>query len=181
MYEPIQTKSVDLLKQLDPARKIYLGGKIRKNCWRHDLINGLRHHYWAKGPLNQDCFTYVGPFFVSCDHGCYHRQNTHGNDSGCSPDLDISRKIVAALCREALDTAELVFCYIDEKHCYGTIAEIERAHMRGIRVVIAFAPDIADLLENDFWFVCVDAFKVHFNICRCQLPDLFAQTLRELP
>lgn len=171
----------DLLKQLDLKPQVYLGGKIRQNCWRHKLVKDLRGHHWNDGPLQQVNFDYVGPFFVCCDHGCYHHPSTHGNGYGCSPSFDISRKTVAKLCRKAVDGCDLLFCYIDAPDCYGTIAEIERAHVRGIRVVIVFAPGIASIWKNDFWFICVNAHKVHVNIKEHQLIALFSQTLKDMP
>jgi hypothetical protein len=169
-----------LLRELDLPVRVYLAGKIRKHCWRHRLISGLRDHRWCDGVLYQEDFDYVGPFFVGCDHGCYHKPSTHGNGFGCTPSYDISRKEVANLCRKAVDSSHLLFCYIDAPDCYGTIAEIERAHIRGIRVVIAFAPNMSDPRFNDFWFVCVDAYKVHFNVREQDLWALFSKTLKEL-
>lgn len=67
-----------------PRRKLYLAGKVAKNCWRHKIIDGLRGKDWSDGPLpcavqvDGESFDYVGPFFVSCDHGCYHGHGTHG-------------------------------------------------------------------------------------------------------
>jgi len=67
-----------------PRRKIYLAGKVTKNCWRHKIVDGLRGKDWDDGPLpcavyiDGESFDYTGPFFVSCDHGCYHGEGTHG-------------------------------------------------------------------------------------------------------
>jgi hypothetical protein len=77
---------------MTPIRKptVYLAGKIGRNDWRHELVPELR------GTVNGDCldpepvlfdptlridcgdFVYVGPFFVSCDHGCFHGPASHG-------------------------------------------------------------------------------------------------------
>ena len=67
-----------------PRRKIYLAGKVEQNCWRHKIVDGLRGKDWNDGPLpcaihiDGESFDYTGPFFVSCDHGCYHGPGTHG-------------------------------------------------------------------------------------------------------
>lgn len=67
-----------------PRRKIYLAGKVSKRCWRHKIVRDLRSADWENAPLrsavcvNGEAFDYVGPFFVSCDHGCYHGDGTHG-------------------------------------------------------------------------------------------------------
>jgi hypothetical protein len=67
-----------------PRRKLYLAGKVSKNCWRHSIVKNLRSADWDNSPLPSavvvggEQFDYVGPFFVSCDHGCYHGDGTHG-------------------------------------------------------------------------------------------------------
>lgn len=87
------------------TKRIYLAGKIKKNGWRHDLVPGLRDAYgidqwtgyWRGGRDNPTAMPeswpelqmpngllYVGPFFVSDDHGCFHSDGRHGlNDYGC--------------------------------------------------------------------------------------------------
>lgn len=169
-----------LNKRLRRLPKVYLAGKIRKNCWRHDLVSGLRDHHWDFGPLKQATFIYVGPFFVSCDHGCYHGRNSHGKVAGCWPDRDSDQRMVARLCRDAVHSADLVFCYIDAPDCYGTIAEIERANVLGIPVVIAFAPGIACAKDNDFWFACTSAYDVYYNVYKCELAALLQYAVKGL-
>ena len=170
-----------LIDELWEQPKVYLAGKIRKDCWRNLLVNGLRNHKWKDGVLNQEEFSYVGPFFVGCSHGCYDHPNKHGAINGCWPDNNLSKREVVSLCYSAIDRADLVFCYIDKPDCFGTLVEIGYAHAKGKRVVIAFAPDITDSQENQFWFSTEIAYKTHFNICECQLPNLFNKTLAELP
>jgi hypothetical protein len=158
--------------------KVYLAGKIRKNCWRHQLVKGLREHGWENGHLRQDEFTYIGPFFVGCDHGCYHVPNQHGNSLGCKSESNALRSQIAANCRRAVNKADLVFCYIDAIECYGTMAEIERAKFRGARVVIAFAPGVACSSLNDFWFACEGAHEIHYNVRPEDLPALLKLALK---
>lgn len=159
---------------------VYLAGKIRKNCWRHSLVAGLRDHHWNFGPLKQDDFVYVGPFFVGCDHGCYHQVSSHGNGSGCTHNQESSQPCVAELCRTAIRKADLLFCYLDSADCYGTIAEIERAHVYGVPAVIAFAPNIATAKLNDFWFVCTVAKQVHYGVNENQLSALLKASIKEV-
>lgn len=164
--------------------RIYLAGKIRKNCWRHQLVKGLREHDWNLGPLPQLGFTYVGPFFVSCDHGCYHTNNSHGNTMGHQPsesELALHQKAVVQRCRSAINQADIVFCFIESLDCFGTIAEIERAHILGKCVVIAFAPGLASAEENDLWFVCTDAHSVHYDVTEAELPKLLALSILGAP
>jgi hypothetical protein len=95
---------------------VYFAGKIKKNCWRHDLFPGLRNYFDPDDALEKDLnvyelveeiqydlhefhetneeklikivndfrgdpaykIKYSGPFFVGCDHGCFHGENSHG-------------------------------------------------------------------------------------------------------
>lgn len=72
--------------------RVYFAGKVRKNCWRHELVPNLGgvHHgccgedhvegdgLWRAVETNiKRCCT-VGPFFVADDHGCYHGDGQHG-------------------------------------------------------------------------------------------------------
>ena len=170
--------------EADRIPRVYFAGKIRKSCWRHGLVSGLRDHHWHLGPLVQQNFICVGPFFISCDHGCYHQGNTHGTSNpqlgACPPDINYGPPQVAELCRQKVSEADLVFCFIDSPDCYGTIAEIERAHVFGIPVVIAFASGIAKPRKNDFWFVTQPAMKAYFNVTQAQLPRIFQLTLQEI-
>jgi len=164
----------------DQFPRVYLAGKIRQNCWRHRLIDGLRTHSWNDGPLAQEEFIYVGPFFVGCDHGCYHKGSTHGAGIGCTPDLDIHLWCVAQYCRNAVEACDLVFAFIESRDCHGTIAELERAHTKKIPVVIAFAPGLATPIANDFWFVCTLARSVVYDVDEDQLAALLRASLEAL-
>jgi hypothetical protein len=181
---PITPDAYVFLDNDSELPRVYLAGKIRKNCWRHRLVSGLRAHHWSLGPLPQERFTYIGPFFVGCDHGCFHRPNSHGNRTGSGialcPTQNANKREIARLCRESVGNADLVFCFIDSLDCFGTLAEIERAHTLGIRVVIAFAPGIASANDNDMWFVCTSANRVHYNVSECKLPALLKRTIKEL-
>ena len=72
--------------------RIYLAGKITKNGWRKEIVPQLRSAWGAPcldaadwrdiDPLEFYLggvhFHYVGPYFVGCDHGCFHGPNSHG-------------------------------------------------------------------------------------------------------
>jgi len=166
----------------DPSEpiKVYCAGKMREECWRLKLVPELQEHHWSLGHLPQAHFIYVGPFFVRCNHGCNQQPNSHGNDLGCWPDRDADKQEVGRLCREAISNADLVFCFIDSLDCYGTIAEIERANTLGKPVVIAFAHGIATEDNNEMWFVCTLAARVHYNVCECKLPGLLNAAIEEM-
>lgn len=171
---------VDLSPQGKKPR-VYFAGKIQKYCWRHSIVDGLRDHAWSDGYLQQDKFVCVGPFFVSCDHGCYHKDSAHGGGTGCSEDSDIPREEVAKNCISALNQADLVFCYVDSLDCYGTLFELGRANENGIPIVIVFAPGLATPQENQFWFVCTFAAEVYFDVSQPLLSSLLDWVIRRRP
>lgn len=169
---------ISRLHKSNPLPKVYLAGKISKHCWRHTLVSHLREHSWDDGPLEQFYFCYVGPFFVGCDHGCYHRPENHGCFQGCSPDCDIPKYEITGLCYAAIRKAQLVFCYITSKDCFGTLVEIGVAHALGIPVVIAFAPGIACEESNEMWFACAGAVRVKYDVTEYSLNEVFDSALR---
>jgi hypothetical protein len=167
---------------------IYLAGKIRKHCWRHKLVYGLRDHSWDDGPLFQNEFVYIGPFFVGCDHGCFHNKNSHGavavrGDNACpgrdyQAEFDAPHLEVANLCLGALTKADLLFCFIDSTDCFGTIVEIGYALAHDVPVVIAIAPGVATSVDNDLWFACVKACWVIYDAKELELPNYLMRSIR---
>ncbi len=172
----------------DNTPKVYLAGKIRKHCWRHQLVSGLRNHSWGDGPLHQNTFTYIGPFFIGCDHGCFHNKNSHGNvairgDTYCpgrgpNDEFDAPHLEVSTMCLGSLKKADLVFCYVDAADCYGTLVEIGYALAHDIPLVIAFAPSIATPADNQFWFACVKARWSIYGVHEYELSDYLEQAIR---
>ena len=188
MKRDLQTtaRTLKLTQSLKP--NVYLAGKIRKHCWRHQLISGLRDHSWGDGPLQQNSFNYIGPFFIGCDHGCFHNKNSHGNvairgDTLCpgrdlNAEFDAPHLEVATLCLEALVKADLVFCYVDASDCYGTLVEIGYALAHDVPLVVAFAQSIATSADNDFWFSCVKARWTLYGVSEYQLTNYLDEAIR---
>jgi hypothetical protein len=154
---------------------VYLAGKIGKSDWRHSLIPGLRGHIWKDGHIELEQFTYTGPFFVACDHGCNHAPNSHGVAAGYFmgesnyTQLDVIRNNT-----QSLDQAELVFAYITALDCYGTVFELGYAQRAGKRVVLAFAPGVS---RGDLWYLTHQANSVHDDVQEVDLPKLFRASL----
>jgi very-short-patch-repair endonuclease len=178
---------------------IYLAGKIGPNDWRHDLTGWQLRHAWEVDDAHPDepwpvmkrsilgVFDYVGPYFVSDDHGCGHGSNTHGcGNDGVVPCFTYEnlpkRDRVRELCLSAIDTADIVFAWLDDLTAYGTLVEIGYARGRGKIIVIA-APEaprtfgwssnadevvlgIADSATNDLWF----AFSCASTIITAETP-----------
>jgi hypothetical protein len=132
--------------------KIYLAGKITKNGWRESLVKELRDSFdWeddmtqiARWPVLFNGIApdvhYTGPYFIRCDHGCYHGDNQHGvglKNGGCSENYNLRQRHIIRLCKRAILDSDFVFAWIDSPDCYGTIAEIGIAHAAGVRIHIA--------------------------------------------
>jgi very-short-patch-repair endonuclease len=163
---------------------IYLAGKIGPTDWRHELLGWELRGAWEydydaeqmtpKWPVIKngvlDTFDYVGPYFVSDDHGCGHGPSTHGcgNDGALrcySDEVLPKRPEVRDLCLAAIDAADIVFAWLDDPTAYGTLVEIGYAKARGKKIVIA-APEPPETFEdmgghgfelldspiNDLWF-----------------------------
>ena len=154
---------------------VYLAGKIGKNDWRHSLVPNLRERTWRDGPIETDSFSYIGPFFVSCDHGCSHNPEGHGMVQECAS-RDYTHEDVIKLNTGAIAKADIVFAYITAPECYGTIFEIGVATAKGKRVVMAFAPDIN---ADEFWFSSMQCAAVHHNVRPCCLVEILAAEIKK--
>jgi hypothetical protein len=99
-------------------------------------------------------FEYAGPYFVSCDHGCYHGEDTHGQGAargGCaSGEERVSPALVVQTCLRWLGAADAVFCWLDDPTAHGTVAELGYATGIGKPVFLYTPP--GDRLR-DLWFV----------------------------
>ena len=141
--------------------KVYLAGKIRHCGWR-EAFSGYREHsmdfvhYDDELTVNDEMII-TGPFFISCDHGCYHGDGTHGVGarltesewSGCLGDF-FTREDVVEICKYQIDMADIVFAYIDCFDCYGTLAEIGYAHAKGKTIIIQFSDQS---IKENMWFL----------------------------
>ena len=144
----------------------------------HQMESVLEMEEWpvtfgiVKGQPDLD---YTGPYFMSCDHGCFHGKNSHGvgafdggeiKDSvkhdGLEKVLEDRKKRqehTVMLCRKAIENSSIFFAWIDDKTCYGTIAEIGYAKALGKTILIGgkkrfedlwFVYAMADICEFDF-------------------------------
>lgn len=142
---------------------VYLAGKISKDGgWRADFGGYRAFSFYNRDEINENSMcainkylTVTGPFFISCDHGCYHGENSHG--VGADKDMDfycsstpMTQHEVFELCKAQINKAEVVFAYIDCEDCFGTLAEIGYAHALGKDIVIYFKNEH---LQKEMWFV----------------------------
>lgn len=156
---------------------VYIAGKIAKNDFRHDTVPNLREREWHDGPIDAGVYSYIGPFFKSCDHGCNHGPNQHGAYSGIDGgESPYTRHDVIKNNNEGLARADIVFAYITSLDCFGTLVELGYALRAAQRVILAFAPGVPD---QDLWYVTHQAFAVHRNVRPCCLRSLIRDAVRE--
>ena len=153
--------------------RVYLAGKIDQNDWRHDLVPHLREHQIDDGPLPTETFVYMGPFFVSCDHGCFHGRNKHGARDGCSEGSLTALQIIQRS-YDGVGASDLIFAYITANDCHGTISEITVALCLGKPIHIAFAPEVD---SKDFWFLTEQVGWVYENVNLKRLPLVLNKAL----
>jgi len=149
-----------LRKQEPPIQKIYrlyAAGKIKKNDWRGRgrslLDEDIFFDEFRLDRVSSTAVTvnYVGPFFMSCDHGCAHGPNQHGLygvECGCG--FYVGRSEVAQRCLEQIAKCDLFYVRLgDADDAYGTLVEIGYAAALGKPIY----PDIVQGAKlNDMWF-----------------------------
>lgn len=150
---------------------VYLAGKIDFNDWRGAFINYRNAGLWwfedidarpVESFISQriaidESATMTGPYFISCDHGCYHGEGKHGvgaeadehGYAGCMGQF-LERKDVEYISRKQIDAADVVLAYINDPTCYGTLAEIGYARARNKYIIVVYA---SDELRESMWFV----------------------------
>jgi hypothetical protein len=175
---------------------IYLAGKIQKGDWRSAIVDGQRLDYEYvqlfgttfmgscteqpavdEWPILKNVIDgvhhYSGPYFVGCDHGCFHGNDSHGcgkeyDNHGCRVGWDIP-----AHCEKAVRSADVVFAWISANDCYGTIAEIGMAKALGKHVWVA-----SDRHYRDMWFIYQLADEPFCSLMTRQPKDTLAEFVR---
>lgn len=176
--------------------RVYLAGKISRDDWRKH-IDGYRpfsldaseiaddenennihlddfvNHFGELPVISKYPFIQVtGPFFLSCDHGCYHGEKSHGVGtvvwkdlhargetwSGCSG-YSFSREEVTQICIRQIRNADVVFAYIDDPTCYGTLFELGFAKSAGKFIAVMFNNK---KMAEEMWFIsaCADVVYI---------------------
>lgn len=201
-------KTKENLKKINSIKNIYLAGKISyfSEDWRRDILFSENNHHRSPEMLkdgfaediteihqwpilkNQvlNIHNFTGPYFISCDHGCFHGQNNHGvgiidntcsggrgegeycncrSDSYVNCGCEINKRNIlkrqkrtVLLCNKAIENSDIIFAWITENTCYGTITEIGYAKGNGKTVWIAGPNEIKDM-----WFTYNLADKFSFN------------------
>lgn len=140
---------------------IYLAGKIEPNGWRESVMP-MRESFSAgdneapkllkTASIDIGWANITGPFFLGCDHSCYHGSNSHGlgaSKGGCYGQF-FSEQEVIDICMEQIRRADAVIAYIDDDTCYGTIYELGVAKEMGKLTATIF--DTKNR-EKEMWFI----------------------------
>ena len=143
---------------------VYLAGKISSKDWRQELID-IRNNFYGNEKYKirnrmtldyNDNITITGPFFLSCDHSCYHGDNSHGvglskrqYDSYGERNI-FSEKEVNDICLSQIRKSDVIFAYINSNSCYGTLYELGYAKSLGKKIIILFE---SGKLMKDMWFI----------------------------
>lgn len=176
-YSSTTTPSASKSPEQSPNKRIYLAGKIGKNDWRHTIVDGLREAVSGSCPEPNDMnwpilsraifnrFDYVGPFFISCDHGCFHVPHGHGLGDPSrtfgkhSGDEPWARSLIARNCLARLSQADLVFVFLDSTSAYGSLIElgfaVDLAYRRQATanpLHIAIAHNLKPGQARELWF-----------------------------
>ena len=155
---------------------IYLAGKIKTHCWRHSIV-GMRDNFCgddyhackenvqklknAKMRIEDEPYDNVyvtGPFFLSCDHSCYHGEGSHGLGIGgydCyGYERTYTEQEVIDICKAQIKRADIVIAYINDDTCYGTLFELGLAKQMGKQIVTIF--DNKER-KRKMWFIAANS------------------------
>lgn len=147
----------------DPS--FYAVGKITKNGWRSqfDVVmpNSWEEYVQAASVPTNLGFTYTGPFFIRCDHGCSHGNDTHATSSICAGN-DFRPSRVFHRSKRQIQEAGFVLVWIGPGNegldtAYGSLVEIGIAHSLGKPILFAHHPEAN---VRDFWFAIEAATAV---------------------
>lgn len=162
------------------TKKVYLAGKIRSNGWRESIIHmrneeNLFGGEYPKSKLIEmfkhgylPCITdYVitGPFFLACDHSCYHGEGSHGvgvNKEGCGTAYgdNFTEEEVIDVCKYQIEHSDIIFAFINDDTCYGSLFELGYAKSLGKKIIVVFD---TTKRQKDMWFIANNADCV-FNL-----------------
>jgi hypothetical protein len=138
----------------------YFAGKIAKNDWRHDLVHDFREDTFfnddlafRERPILQNALGnglhYSGPHFNSCDHGCAHGPNQHGVFGCCLDVLVPPHSHVSSAALLQIQRSDVLFAWLDDVTCYGTLVEIGIARALHKMIWIGWAVGMATVKEGD--------------------------------
>ena len=164
------------------ATAVYLAGRIAKNDWRHDICNlrGVmddQYGTWEAArephrvPVKPEFLTgggpthVCGPYFISCDHGGFHGEGTHGvglgagGDESCCepPEIELGLRAhdyALTRCMTSLHDADVVFVWAgpDFEQAHGTHTEIGAAYALGKPIYVVATDASLRKVRRETWF-----------------------------
>lgn len=154
----------------EKPKTFYMAGKIYHTCWRHSIVRDLRDASLDERSLDSMIMSraiygfhhYCGPFFIACDHGCYHGESSHGRktlgyDCGASHHDNFGEDAAYRNCIQNMKHADTVFAWIDSMDCYGTLFELGIAYKSGIPIYIGIDAKVGSEVRNHMWFALYEA------------------------
>lgn len=143
----------------------YAVGKITKNGWREqfniEMPNNFEEYLEARPVATHYGFTYTGPFFCRCDHGCAHLGETHAT-ANCSDGFEFRPGRVFRRSEWQIQQSGFMFVWagvgedaLDTAH--GSLVEIGIAHALGKPILLVHHPQ-ANL--RSLWFAVETASAV---------------------
>lgn len=166
--------------------KIYFAGKIGKGDWRTSIA-GTRGIQKIGEQIECENFIYNGPWFASCDHGCFHGKDSHGlGASGisleCIPEerdalgaVNIKNGTntsslacgettnpydVFRICTNAVLSSDIIFAWIDAPDCFGTLYELGIARAAHVPIVAVFS---TLKLKKEMWLMALGCCATDFS------------------
>ena len=146
------------------GKSIYLAGKIRhENDWRSDLLDKNLESF--TGDLST--FSFAGPWFFDVQHG-YSSRFSHGHSL-----MDVSivghgqltnHADVIDECLTRIGLADIVFAWLTDKTCYGTLFELGYATARK-KIIIVVA---SEEFMSEAWFPAMAATLTNGEIIRIE-------------
>lgn len=149
----------------DCSGEICSGGYLHKNG--NTWVPGRAPDEWPVLPNAVFGLDYTGPYFVSDDHGCCHGDDSHGaaaDHDGLYDgphNSDPRRGNVIKWCLDAIWRSDIVFAWIDDTTCYGTLAEI--GYAKALEKIILIAGTNRQWEHTDLWFACNMANETLFE------------------
>jgi hypothetical protein len=166
------------MNKLTPC--IYLAGKIDKSDWRHQVVPELRRHEAYLETIDTNEFIYVGPFFKSCDHGCFHTDGSHGLLGQNQKLRRLAQLQVRNSCFEAVRNCDIFFLYINHPEVFGSLVEVGWAQAFNKKVVVIYAPGIASPYSNDYWFSSITADRTLYDVEACNVRRIIYDVIGDL-
>jgi hypothetical protein len=157
----------------------YFAGKIAHTDWRHALVRDLRNSglFDDSGDYVYECgvfrcrpilenaigegLHYSGPHFNACDHGCAHGPHRHGVLGCCMEELIPPRAHVPMAAMFQIKRADILFAWLEDLTCYGSLVEIGIARALEKEIWIGWPPNMAMIRDSkpqsypskrDLWF-----------------------------